>query len=230
MRDGCDVVIVDVADDRLQETAAALRESGRRVTALAVDISRPREVEKCADAVRDAHGYVNVLVNCAGVVVRKPPDEVTDEEYAFVVGVNLDGTWYTSRYFLPLLRAAAPETACIVNIGSGVLHYGGANRTAYTASKGGVIALTRSLALDLSREGIRVNAVSPGATDTGMWSDVGDRETVAARMAAAIPLGRWAQPEEIAASVAFLASPDAAYITGAELVVDGGWNLGALWS
>jgi meso-butanediol dehydrogenase / (S,S)-butanediol dehydrogenase / diacetyl reductase len=183
----------------------------------------------CEEVVRvtlERHGRLDVLVNAAGTIVRADALATTDEQWMRVLDVNLSGTFYLSRAAVRVMQAQ--RSGNIVNFGSIWGSVGGKGHVAYCASKGAIHQLTRAMALDHARDGIRINAVCPGEVDTPMlrsaraapvsdeWlRDMADR---------VVPMGRLAQPEEIARVVLFLASDDASYITGALVPVDAGYT------
>ncbi|MDQ7842542.1 MAG: 3-oxoacyl-ACP reductase family protein [Armatimonadota bacterium] len=198
--------------------AQALRRAGRRALAIQADVSRAGQVADLVRRIQEEWGRLDVLVNNAGILRRSPLDGLTLQEWQEVLDTNLTGAMLCAQAAAPLLRASRGS---IVNVASirGLI---GGTSPAYAASKGGLVAFTKTLARTLAPE-VRVNAVAPGFVDTDLNAHltVEDRE----RITGQIPLGRFAEPEEIAAAVVFLASPRAAYITGQTLVVDGGLTM-----
>jgi NAD(P)-dependent dehydrogenase (short-subunit alcohol dehydrogenase family) len=168
---------------------------------------------------------LDVLINNAGTNVRATAEELDLATWMRIVNVNLTAAFLGAKYCLPLLRASR---GCIVNVASGAALVGVPRGPAYAASKGGLVALTRQLAIDYADAGVRVNAVCPGVVDTPLLRQLAsaeaDVEADLARMAAAQPLGRLGSPEEIAAAICFLASNEASFITGAVVPVDGGYT------
>ena len=171
-----------------------------------------------------AHGRLDVLVNAAGVITRSDAEGTTDDEWHRVMSTNVDGLFRASRAALPAIRAAGGGT--IINISSTNGLVGGAGLAAYCASKGAVTNLTRAMALDHAAEGIRVNAVCPGAVDTRMLYSEGSGtvEEVRAKNLPDIPEGRIPDGSEVAELVAFLADDRSRHITGANISIDGGYT------
>lgn len=171
------------------------------------------------------HGSLDVLVNAAGVIVRASGEDTTDEQWARIMGVNVSGTFFMCRAALRVMKTQ--RRGAIVNFGSIWGDLGSAGVAAYCASKGAVHNLTRALAMDHASDGIRVNAVCPGEVNTPMLqSERAEAVTdeLLARLAASVPMGRLADPDEIARVVCFLASDDASYMTGAMVSVDAGYG------
>jgi len=208
--EGAAVILGDVLEEAGEAHAAALREAGLDVRFLRLDVTSPADW----DAAVRAAGRLDVLVNNAGVVRVAPIAEETDEGWAATMAVNATGVFYGMRAAIPAMLARGGS---IINIASIYGPVGAPGYVAYTASKGAVIAMTKVAALEHAADGIRVNAICPGPVRTPMSEEEGDASVDVT------PLRRRAEPEEISAAVAFLASDDAAYVTGAELAVDGGY-------
>ena len=192
------------------------------------DVSVEGDVRRLFEWVDENHGRVDVLANIAGVVVVKDFLDTTWDDYRRATDVNLGGTLLACRYAVPLM----PPGSAIVNMASISGHIGQTQHVIYSATKAAVIAMGRGLAWELAPRGIRVVSVSPGSVDTEMLrSDIQlsaaesglPYEEVKAKREAEQALGRWAQPDEIAHAVAFLASGEASFITGVDLLVDAGW-------
>jgi meso-butanediol dehydrogenase / (S,S)-butanediol dehydrogenase / diacetyl reductase len=212
------VVVVDVAEPSslsLPPDTSALR----------VDVRDSAACDAAIVSVVSEHGSVGALVNAAGVITRATALDTTDEEWHRQFAVNVDGTFFLSR---AVTRAmVANGGGAIVNIASMWGTVGGTGHAAYCAAKGAVVQLTRAMALDHARAGVRVNAVCPGEVDTPMLRAGGRTEALSdaqieALGSSSIPLGRVASPDEIASVIEFLASPAAGYMTGAIVAVDGG--------
>jgi NAD(P)-dependent dehydrogenase (short-subunit alcohol dehydrogenase family) len=217
--EGAHVVVADLIDDAGKQVAA---EAGGRY--VRTDVTVPAEVEALYAAAAEHYGHVDVLVNNAGI---SPPDddsilETELEAWSRVQEVNLTSVYLCCKYGIPHLLAAGGGS--VVNTASFVALMGAAtSQISYTASKGGVLAMTRELGVQFARQGVRVNALCPGPVDTPLLRELfaADPERAARRLVH-VPMGRFARAAEIAAAVAFLASDDASFVTAATFVVDGG--------
>ena len=218
---GADVAI-NWLDDEIaaQHVAEEVGARGRRAFLVQADVSRLEQVQAMVSAVRDRLGAIDILVNNAGVFPRVPFLEMTEHDWDQVLDVNLKGSCFCAQYVAKAMVAAGRQGA-IINIASGAALRGSPRGVHYVASKGGVLSLTRAMALELAPYRIRVNAIAPGLTDTAQ-PRYGSSEAEIAVMAQAIPLGRMAQPEDIARAAVFLASADAGFVTGQTLHVNGG--------
>jgi NAD(P)-dependent dehydrogenase (short-subunit alcohol dehydrogenase family) len=194
------------------------------------DVADEDQVKALIGHVTERLGRLDVLVNVAGIVIVKPLVETGWDEFQHMLSVNLGGTFLTCKHAVPAL--AESGSGVIVNVGSVSGHVGQIDHSLYGASKGAVIALGRALAWELAPQNIRVATVSPGSVDTAMLrSDINLEAERTGKSFAEVKtlregeqaLGRWADPAEIAAAISFLASPEASFITGADLLVDCGW-------
>lgn len=191
---------------------------------LAGDVTRAADCQRAVAETIRLHGRLDVLVNCAGVIYRsRTVEQTSEEEWDNTFDTNVKGIFLMCKYALPELRKTK---GCIVSVSSYVGLVGFAGASAYAASKSAILNLTRSMALDHAAEGIRVNAVCPGSVETDMihaaWQELGDVEQARRMWVEKHPIGRIAQPEEVARAILFLASSEASFITGAALAVDGG--------
>jgi 3-oxoacyl-[acyl-carrier protein] reductase len=221
-REGAGVAVVDVKG--AAETAEAITAAGGEALALATDVADSAAVQEMADDAVARFGGIDVLVNNAGILDDYlPAAETPDEVWERVMGVNLKAQFMTCRALIPQMLERGG--GAIINVASTAGLNGGNGGAAYTTSKHGVIGFTRQLCFDYARKGLRCNAVCPGAVETGMTHEIfssGDAEVMKAVESA--PIGRWAQPGELAAALLFLASEDASFVNGAVYVVDGGFD------
>ena len=216
---GVHLAVWDVKRDGVEETAKLCQEKGAAARAWTVDVGDADAIEAAVVAFERAWGKPDGLVNNAGIFPRARALDMKLAEWEEVLRVNLTGTFVTARAVAARMKDLG--RGAIVNTASGRALAGAANGAHYAASKGGIIALTKSLALDWAAYGIRVNCVIPGLTDTAQPRvEMGDNELYAA--GARIPMGRIGRPEDIAAVVAFLLSDDSGYMTGQSVAANGG--------
>jgi NAD(P)-dependent dehydrogenase (short-subunit alcohol dehydrogenase family) len=216
---GAKVAILDVDQGALDEAAGLI---GENALALKVDVRSQDACGEAASRIAAQWGQVDVLLNNAGVVQTRRIAQVTPEDYDFVLDVNLRGALQVSQEILPLMRAGGS----IMFIASIAAQRGGGlmGGPHYAASKGGILALAKSMARELGPAGIRVNAVNPGVVDTAMTEN-GYSPELRASVTATIPLGRFGVPDDIASACLFLASDMSSYITGASIDVNGGQHI-----
>jgi 2-hydroxycyclohexanecarboxyl-CoA dehydrogenase len=222
-RHGCAVGVLGPRAENTESVARAIVEAGGRALAVQADISDRVQVEKAVARVREALGPITILVNNAGIEEFTAFTEITETAWDRVMDVNLKGVYYAIRAVLPDMVGA--EWGRIVNLTALGAQIGAAHMVHYTASKGGLVALTRSLAVELGRKGITVNAVSPGFVLTPMTQRAIDGDLFPVpyqEIVANYPIPRVGQPDEVAAAIAFFTSDDAGYITGQVLGVNGG--------
>ena len=217
---GASVAVNDLRTEDAQRVADELTDSGTKSVAVQGDVTNSSDVGQMVDSTIDSLGAVHILINNAGVLRPTPVIDIEEDEWDFVVGVNLKGTYLCSRAVLPAMRNQG--WGRIVNFsstaGKNVSTVGGAH---YTAAKAGILGFTRHLAKEEAAYGITVNSVCPGLIDTEMVRDTISEDRADA-YAASFPIQRLGEPEEVAELVAFLASDRASYITGASLDINGG--------
>jgi 3alpha(or 20beta)-hydroxysteroid dehydrogenase len=213
--EGAAVILGDILEDAGQAHARALRAAGHDVHFLRLDVTAPGDWNAAVHAAEERFGQLDILVNNAGVVRVAPIADESDDGWHTTMSVNATGVFYGMRAAIPALRRN--RGGSIINVASIYGPVGAPGYVAYTASKGAVIAMTKVAALEHAQDRIRVNAICPGPVRTPMSEHEGDASVDIT------PLRRRAEPEEISSAVAFLASDDAVYITGAELAVDGGY-------
>ena len=205
-------------EEEANEAAAEIKKYGVECIAMKADISKFDECAAMMEAVKKKFGALDILVNNAGALSDKTLKNMTKEQWDFVLGINLDGTFNVTKNALPLIR----DNGRVINISSIVGISGNFGQTNYAASKAGIIGFTKSLARELGKRRITVNAVAPGFIDTQMTKSVAFfRRKIIMAM---IPLGRAGTTEDVANLVAFLASDKAGYITGEVICVDGGFS------
>jgi meso-butanediol dehydrogenase/(S,S)-butanediol dehydrogenase/diacetyl reductase len=216
-REGASVVLVDRDQEKLNAVRSSLE--GGQSMAHSADVSNEVEVRAMVETAISRFDRIDVLVNNAGVATTGPLLQLSTPEWRKVMETDLDGVFFCTRAALPELLKSK---GCIINTSSVSGTGGDWNMAAYNAAKGAITNLTRSLAMELGEQGVRVNAVNPTFTATGMTEEMlGDQELVQ-KFLERIPLGRIGQPEDVADVIAFLASEDARFVTGVNLPVDGG--------
>lgn len=215
---GAQIALLDVNLEGAQATAQELSAAGAQARAYACDVSDAAGVEAVVEQILKDFGRIDVLVNNAGITRDQLLIRLADDAWKKVLDVNLSGTFYMTRAVArPMLRA---RSGAIVNVASVVGLVGNAGQANYSASKAGVMGLTKTAARELGGRGIRVNAVAPGFIDTEMTAALSAEQKK--KLTEGLPLGRLGTPEDVAAAVCFLASDDAAYVTGQVLNVCGG--------
>ena len=224
--EGASIVASDLSEASAVETVAAIREAGGEATAVAGDVVSSDDAKAMVQAAVDAYGKLDVLVNSAGVSGRV--EGVSHEEvWDKVMDVNLKGTYLVSWHAVPEMEAAGGGS--IINLASIMALVGypvgmGGGFNPYNASKGGVLQFTRNLAIDLARKNIRVNCICPGYVETNMTRRLTENPESYEALKGRHPMGRLGQPDDIANAALFLASDEAAFVTGAPLIVDGGYT------
>ena len=219
-RQGCDIIInYKKSDDAAKSVKEKIEALGRKADLWRFDVSDPETVEKNCAEITKKYGTPDILVNNAGISITKQIQDVELGDWDDLININLKGQFLLSRAFIPGM--VSRKSGCIVNISSMWGQVGASCEAAYSASKGGIIALTKSLAKELGPSGIRVNAVAPGLILTDMCNFF--PQEVLDGVAAETPLGRNGVPEDIAYAVAFLVSDKASFITGQILGVNGGF-------
>jgi meso-butanediol dehydrogenase/(S,S)-butanediol dehydrogenase/diacetyl reductase len=221
--EGCAVAVLDQDERRASETVDKIVLAGGRGMAVAADVTISAQVDSSVDAVAGAFGRIDVLVNNAGVGWLGTVETLSESDWDHVMAINVKSVFLCSRASLPHL-AAAPSGR-IINVASVTGLVASAGRAVYCASKGAVVMLTRAMALDCASQKINVNAICPGVVQTAMTEASLRDPAVMQEKLDKTPLGRLATPEEIAPAAVYLAGPGASFVTGACLVVDGGWSI-----
>ena len=218
-REGAQVVICGRDREKLDRVAS---EIGGTCLPVAADVGNLQDVNVLIAATLERFQAIHILVNNAGILLPGSAESHTEAEWDQTFNTNVRGMWLVTRAALPHLRAAGGGS--IINMGSVLSQLGARNRVAYSASKGAVLAMTRAMALDHAAENIRVNCICPGIVETEMVAAFQMDEAARKQRVAMHPLGRFGQPEDIAGLAVFLASDEAAWITGAAYNVDGGYS------
>ncbi len=230
-KEGAIQIISDINEVGLKETYEMIKDGKENTIFMKVDVTKPAEVKDMIDTTIKKYGKIDILICNAGVVRVGPIEDFPDEDYDLLIDVNLKGTYYTCKYAIPYFKNQ--KFGSIITLASVAAHIGQVNHANYCSTKAGILGFTRALALDLAPYGVRVNSVSPGATDTPMLQgDVAkqardrgvDYEVIKKEFEEEGVIGRWAEPEEIAAGILFLATNESSYMTGADLRLDGGWT------
>ena len=219
-QEGAAVACVDLDGSAAESTAAGIAESGARADALTCDISNETAVEACIESVMSSFGHLDVLCNIAGILRADHTHELSLENWQKIINVNLTGTFLMCRAAIPHLLE---RKGAIINMASTAALGSHPWMSAYAASKGGILALTRALSIEYIKQGLKVNAVCPGGIATPLHGQFRmPKNADGELLKGAIPFMRYAGPEQVAAYVAFLGSSDSDYIHGTELRVDGG--------
>lgn len=223
-REGAHVVVADIDETEGRKTTEAIQNAGGSALFVACDVSQEAQVKRLVENAVQHFGRIDILVNNAGIGVYTPVHETTLEAWNRCLAVNLTGVFLCSKYALPYLRKSGH--GAIVNIASVHAYQNVGGTAPYAASKGGVVALTRVMAIDYAADNVRVNAVCPGWIDTPLiqriFRESGDPEGMRRRVAQRQLLRRLGTPEDVGYAVAYLASDEASFVTGSSLFVDSG--------
>jgi len=218
------VVLLDRAAGDLERVVAELGDSARGIVA---DVTVSADVDAAYASIAAEEGRLDAVVNSAGIARPAPSADVSDADFALMLDIHLTGTLRNCRAAYPLLRRSG---GAIVNIASVAAHAGMPGRLSYTTAKAGIAGLTRTLAVEWAADGIRTNAVGPGYVRTALTDQLVEQGKLdPAPITARTPLGRFAEPEEIAEAIYFLASPAASYVNGHVLMADGGMTIDGNW-
>ncbi len=220
--EGAHVYVADVDGEAAAAAVATVRAQGGAATAVVADVSRGQDVTAMFRTVETAHGRLDVLVNNAGLNVRADFRHLSDADWVKIREVNLDGVMRVARDGFALLRTSGRGS--LINVASIMSHRGLRQLTAYSATKGAVSALTRGLAVEYAPFNIRVNALAPGFVETALTERALRNPMVSKALLDQTPLRRFGTPEDMAAAALFFASDESAFVTGAELAVDGGMS------
>jgi NAD(P)-dependent dehydrogenase (short-subunit alcohol dehydrogenase family) len=220
-REGARIVIADISEERAAQTAQTFLDAGLQAQSMRVNVTKSAEVNSLLQWTVKEFGRVDILVNNAGVIGRYDFLEITEEEWDRVLDINLKGTFLCGQAFAR--QMAKQGSGVILNIASVNAYSLNPTTVHYCTSKGGVCTLTKGMALALAKAGVRVNAIGPGPVYTELSKERLDDPQALAATVAHIPMGRVAQPADLTGAAVFLASDEAACVTGITLFVDGGW-------
>ena len=221
--EGARLALVSRDAAKLGEVAEEIRATGGRAEVFAADVSDESQVARVREEfTARCGGALDILINNAGINIRKPVTDFTLSEWNSVLNTNLTSVFLMCRAFVPLMTGRG--FGRIINLTSMMSHISLPGRTAYSASKTGLLGFNRALALELAAEQITVNGISPGVCDTEINAPLMQNAELRAQFLAKIPVGRWGQPKEIGQLAVFLCSEHAGFITGTDVVIDGGWT------
>jgi NAD(P)-dependent dehydrogenase (short-subunit alcohol dehydrogenase family) len=220
---GADIILNSRNQAEIEATANDIANaSGRRVVGIQADVTRSEEVERLVESARKEFGRIDILVNNAGINIRKTTLDISMDEWHQVVDTNLTGPFLVTKHVVPLMLERG--WGRVIHVASMLGQVGLVGRPAYTSTKGALVMLTKTQALEWAKRGVTVNALCPGPFDTPMNREVSKDPEKFKEFIAKIPMGRWGRLEELHGVIIFLASEASSFMTGTTLTVDGGWT------
>jgi NAD(P)-dependent dehydrogenase (short-subunit alcohol dehydrogenase family) len=219
---GAKLALVGRDQAKLDETAAEARKAGAEAATFIADVTNEALVRALEQGVRERYGHVDILINNAGMNIRKPLVEYTLDEWNTVLDTNLTSVFLITRSFIPMMQGRGYGR--ILNLASIMGHVALPGRTAYAASKAALLGVTRALAQELAEDGITVVSISPGPFATEINTALINNPELNKQFMSSVPLGRWGKAEEIGKLALYLCSEDAGFITGSDVLIDGGWT------
>lgn len=219
--EGAGIALAARDHDALENVAAEVRRAGGKAYIFQADVTSEEQVRRLEKEAGAALGPIQILVNNAGINIRKQLIEFTLDEWRRVLDTSLTSTFLMCRAFVPHMQGTGYGR--VINLASIMAHVSMPGRSAYSSSKSAILGLTRALALELAADGITVNAISPGPFATEMNTPLLENAELNAQFVAKIPVGRWGRVEEVGQLAVYLCSPEAGFITGTDVLIDGGW-------
>jgi NAD(P)-dependent dehydrogenase (short-subunit alcohol dehydrogenase family) len=220
-REGAKVVLGDILDVQGRQVEAEVKASGGEATYVHLDVTNEEHWRAAVDTAVRRYGKLDILVNNAGILLRKAIEEMTVEEWDRIMAINLKGVFLGTKYAIPAMRSAGGGSIINISSTAGLVGSPGGS-SAYIATKGGVRLLTKATAIQHAKDKIRCNSVHPGPIATEMIRDTLENQELWAQRLRRLPMGRAGTPEDVAYGVLYLASDESSYVTGSELVIDGG--------